>query len=50
MAHGTFPIWRRYWDQVDLQRKTAWIPGDKAKRKEDIRVSPSQLSVELLQG
>lgn len=38
------------WDQVDLQRKTAWIPGDKAKGKEDIHVSLSQLSVELLQG
>ena len=37
------------WDQVDLHRKTAWIPGDKAKGKEDIHVSLSQLSVDLLQ-
>lgn len=37
------------WDQVDLKRKTAWIPGDKAKGKEDIHVSLSQLSVDLLQ-
>jgi len=37
------------WNQVDLNRKTAWIPGDKAKGKEDIHVSLSQLSVELLQ-
>ncbi len=37
------------WDQVDLQRKMAWIPGDKAKGKEDIHVSLSQFSVELLQ-
>jgi len=37
------------WDQVDVSRKTAWIPGDKAKGKEDIHVSLSQLSVELLQ-
>ena len=37
------------WDQVDLNRKTAWIPGDKAKGKEDIHVSLSQLSVDLLQ-
>lgn len=37
------------WPQVDLQRKTAWIPGDKAKGKEDIHVSLSQMSVEVLQ-
>lgn len=37
------------WDQVDLKRQTAWIPGDKAKRKEDIHISLSQMSVELLQ-
>lgn len=37
------------WDQVDLERRTAWIPGDKAKGKEDIHVSLSQLSVDLLQ-
>ena len=37
------------WDQVDLPRSTAWIPGDKVKGKEDIHVSLSQLSVELLQ-
>ena len=36
------------WDQVDLDRKTAWIPGDKAKGKEDIHVSLSQLSIDLL--
>ncbi len=36
------------WDQVDLKRKTAWIPGDKAKGKEDIHVSLSQISVDLL--
>ena len=34
---------------MDLPRSTAWIPGDKAKGKEDIHVSLSQLSVELLQ-
>ena len=37
------------WDQVDLARRTAWIPGDKAKGKEDIHVSLSQMSVELLE-
>lgn len=37
------------WDQVDLARQTAWIPGDKAKGKEDIHVSLSQMSVELLE-
>lgn len=37
------------WSQVDLQRKTAWIPGDKAKGKEDIHVSLSQVSLDLLQ-
>lgn len=37
------------WDQVDLKRQTAWIPGDKAKGKEDIHISLSQLSVDLLQ-
>jgi integrase len=38
------------WDQVDLPRKTAWIPGDKAKGKEDIHVSLSELSMEVLQA
>lgn len=37
------------WEQVDLKRCTAWIPGDKAKGKEDIHISLSQFSVELLQ-
>ena len=37
------------WEQVDMIRKTAWIPGDKAKGKEDIHVSLSQLSFDLLQ-
>jgi len=35
-------------NKVDLNRKTAWIPGDKAKGKEDIHVSLSQLSIDLL--
>jgi integrase len=34
---------------IDLERKTAWIPGEKAKGKEDIHVSLSELAVELLQ-
>ena len=37
------------WSQVDLTRRTAWIPGEKAKGKEDIHVSLSQMCVELLQ-
>ena len=37
------------WSQVDLARRTAWIPGEKAKGKEDIHVSLSQMCVELLQ-
>jgi len=37
------------WEQVDLKRQTAWIPGDMAKGKEDIHISLSQFSVELLQ-
>ena len=37
------------WKQVDLIRRTAWIHGDEAKGKEDIHISLSQLSVELLQ-
>ncbi len=41
-------ILKLVWDQVDLNRNTAWIPGDKAKGREDIHVSLSQLSVELL--
>ena len=42
-------VFKLRWDQVDLPRSTAWIPGDKAKGKEDIHVSLSQLSGELLQ-
>lgn len=42
-------VLRLSWAQVDIARRTAWIPGDKAKNKEDIHVSLSQLSVELLQ-
>jgi integrase len=37
------------WEQVDLQRNTAWIPGDKAKCQEDIHVSLSLFSVGVLQ-
>ena len=37
------------WEQVDLERCTAWIPEDKAKGNEDIHVSLSEFSVELLQ-
>jgi len=37
------------WEQVDLARRTAWVYGDKAKGKEDIHVSLSQFSVEVLQ-
>lgn len=36
------------WQQVDLNRKTAWIYGDQAKGKEDIHVSLSQVAVDLL--
>lgn len=36
------------WEQVDLERSTAWIHGDQAKGKEDIHVSLSRLSVDLL--
>jgi integrase len=37
------------WNEVDLDRHTAWIPGDKAKGQEDVHVSLSQFAVELLQ-
>ncbi len=37
------------WEQVDLERHTAWIHGDEAKGKESIHVSLSHLAVELLQ-
>lgn len=37
------------WEQVDLARRTAWVPGDEAKGNEDIHVSLSQLSVDVLQ-
>lgn len=37
------------WNQVDLDRQTAWIHGDKAKGKEDIHISLSEFSVSLLQ-
>jgi integrase len=35
------------WGQVDLIRQTAWIPGDKAKGKEDIHISLSEFSLQL---
>ena len=37
------------WEQVDLTRRTAWILGDKAKGKEDIHVSLSQMCIDVLQ-
>jgi integrase len=37
------------WEQVDLVRRTAWIPAADAKNGEDIHVSLSQFTVELLQ-
>jgi len=37
------------WGQVDLSRNTAWIHGDEAKGKEDIHISLSQFSIDLLQ-
>lgn len=36
------------WEQVDLQRNTTWIPGDKAKCQEDIHVSLSLFSADVL--
>lgn len=36
------------WDRVDFERGTAWIPGDVAKGEEDIHVSLSRLSDEVL--
>lgn len=36
------------WSQVDLERGTAWIYGDKAKGKEDIHVSLSDLASAVL--
>jgi integrase len=38
------------WDQVNLDRNTAWIPGELAKGKEDIHISPSDLAVEILRA
>ena len=38
------------WDQVNLDRKTAWIPGELAKGKEDIHISLSDLAVEILRA
>jgi integrase len=37
------------WEQVDLVRKTLWIPAEQAKNDEDIHVSLSQFAVDLLQ-
>lgn len=37
------------WGQIDLNRQTAWIHADEAKGKEDIHVSLSKMSIELLQ-
>jgi integrase len=37
------------WEQVDLVRRTAWIPAAEAKNGEDIHVSLSQFAIELLQ-
>jgi integrase len=37
------------WDQVDLNRRTLWIPGDKAKGNEDIHVSLSTMAADVLQ-
>ena len=36
------------WEQVDLARQIAWIPENKAKGKEDIHLSLSQFSIDLL--
>lgn len=36
------------WEQVDLTLGTAWIPGDKAKGKEDIHISLSKLAIQIL--
>ena len=37
------------WEQVDLDRRTMWIYGDRAKGDEDIHVSLSSFAVEILQ-
>jgi integrase len=37
------------WSQVDLERGTAWIYGDKAKGKEDIHVSLSRVAFAVVQ-
>lgn len=37
------------WEQVDLVRKTVWIPATDSKNGEDLHVSLSQFAVELLQ-
>lgn len=36
------------WSQVDLERGTAWIYGDKAKGREDIHVSLSDVAIAVL--
>lgn len=36
------------WSQIDLDRGTAWIYGDKAKGKEDIHVSLSDAAMSVL--
>jgi len=36
------------WSQIDLERGTAWIYGDKAKGKEDIHVSLSDAAMSVL--
>ena len=36
------------WFQVDLARKTAWIPGDKAKGGNDIHISLNETAVAVL--
>ncbi|WP_373889304.1 tyrosine-type recombinase/integrase [Massilia sp. TS11] len=36
------------WEQVDLERRTLWIPESQAKAGEDIHVSLSEFAVELL--
>ncbi len=36
------------WSQVDLERGTAWVYGDKAKGKEDIHVSLSDIALSVL--
>lgn len=42
-------VHRLAWEQVDLVRKTLWIPADQSKNDEDIHVSLSQFAVDVLQ-